>query len=37
MRKTTRLLSGLFVLSFALPALWGAAAHGAVVDHPRPA
>ena len=34
MRKTTRLLSGLFVLSFALPALWGAAAHGAVVDDP---
>ena len=34
MRKTTRLLSGLFVLSFALPALWGAATHGAVVDDP---
>ena len=34
MRKTTRLLSGLFVLSFALPALWGAVAHGAVVDDP---
>jgi len=39
MRKTTRLLSGLFVLSFALSALWGSVAHGAVVDdtiHPYP-
>lgn len=39
MRKTTHLLSGLFVLSFALSALWGAAAYGAVVDgpiHPYP-
>ena len=34
MRKTTHLLSGFFVLSFALSALWGAAAYGAVVDDP---
>ena len=34
MRKTTHLLSGFFVLSFALSALWGAAAYSAVVDDP---
>ncbi len=34
MRKTTHLLSGFFVLSFALSALWGAAAYGAIVDDP---